>query len=216
MAELTQDSSAVKPLLRGWLHLVWFELALVAGAVWLQRVSPAHRWVVAVYVVAAAGLFGTSALYHRGAWRPPVHRTLQRADHAMIFVLIAGTATPVAWLTMGHQGATVTLAIIWTATGAALFTHVRWMEAPELLVGTTFVVLGCSGVAVLPGVWTTAGVTPFVLMLAGGVVYIIGALLYHVRWPDPWPTVFGYHEAFHVLVCAAATLQYCAIAGYIV
>ena len=90
--------------------------------------------------------------------------------------------------------------------------HMVRMQAPEILVGSTYVALGCVGVVALPAVWVDAGVAPCLLVLAGGVCYIVGALLYHRRHPDPWPTIFGFHEVFHVFVCGGATLHYVAIA----
>jgi hemolysin III len=210
-----RDSITWKPLLRGWLHLVWFEAALVLGTVVVMTVEPSRRPVAAICAASFAALFGTSALYHRGTWRPRAHRLLQRADHAMIFVLIAGTATPVFWLAVPHPLGTVLLIVLWALTGAALLTHMIWMHAPEWLVGSTFIALGCAGIAALPAVWVHAGVVPFSLFLGGGVLYILGAVLYHVRRPDPWPTVYGFHEVFHTFVCCAAALQYFAIARYI-
>ncbi len=105
--------------------------------------------------------------------------------------------------------------VLWSVTAVALATHLVWMTAPEWLVGSTFIALGCVGVGALPAVWSQAGIAAFVLLLAGGVLYIVGAALYHVRRPDPWPTVFGFHEVFHSFVCAAATAQYLAITIFI-
>ena len=210
-----RDLSSWKPLLRGWLHLIWFEASLVLGTILVMSVDASRRPVAAICAASFAGLFGTSALYHRGTWRPRAHSILQRADHAMIFVLIAGTATPVFWVAVPHPYGLAVLIAVWSLTGAALITHMIWMSAPEWLVGSTFIVLGCTGVAALPEVWVRAGVAPFVLFLAGGVLYILGAVLYHLRWPDPWPTVFGFHEVFHAFVCCAAALQYLAIARFI-
>jgi len=204
-----------KPLLRGWLHLIWSEASLVLGTVLIMRVDPDRRTVAVVCAASFAGLFGTSALYHRGTWRPRVHSVLQRADHAMIFVLIAGTATPVFWLAVPRPLGPVLLAVLWTLTSAALITHMVWMTAPEWLVGSTYIGLGCVVVAALPTVWIHVGIAPFILFLVGGVLYILGAVLYHLRQPDPWPSVFGFHEVFHAFVCSAATLQYLAIAGFI-
>jgi hemolysin III len=133
----------------------------------------------------------------------------------MIFFLIAGTATPVFWNALSGGAAVAMLVVLWTLTGAASVIHMLWMQAPEWLVGSTFIALGCSGVAALPEVWVHAGIAPFTLFLAGGVLYIVGAVLYHLRCPDPWPSVFGFHEVFHLFVCLAATLHYVAIAAFI-
>ena len=209
-----RDLIAPKPLLRGWSHLLCFGVSLVFGTVLITSAPAGQRWSATIYVLMLSGLFGTSALYHRGTWNPRTRRLLQRADHAMIFLLIAGTATPVFAATMPAHAPTV-LSLLWGLTAAALLTHLAWMNAPEWLVGGTFILLGCIGVAALPAVWVGAGIVAFAMMLGGGVLYIAGATLYHWRRPDPWPDVFGYHEVFHLFVCAAAALHYATISDLI-
>jgi hemolysin III len=206
-----------KPVWRGWMHLVGFEVSLVVGTLLVVHAGDAGRSVAAgVYAGTVSGLLGTSALYHRGNWAPTVHRRLQRLDHVMIFLLIAGTATPVfALVTPGALGVAL-LSVMWALTGVAMLTHLVWMDAPEVLVGGTFIGLGCVGGAALPFVWVNAGVAAFALMLAGGLLYVTGALLYHWRRPDPIPAVFGFHEVFHTFVSAAAAAHYVAIAILII
>jgi hemolysin III len=162
-----------------------------------------------------SALFGFSALYHRGTWSAAWRQRLQRLDHAMIFFLIAGTATPAFLLTARGAFGLACLIVMWTLTVTAAGIHLAWMSAPELVVGTTFVGLGGAAGLALPWVWIHAGVAPAVLMLAGGLLYLAGALSYHRRRPDPYPSVFGYHEVFHLYVCAAAACQYVAIARFI-
>src|SRR6185437_10795935 len=165
-------------VLRGWLHLLCFWASLAGGALLLAGAhGGAHVTAAAVYSASLSALFGTSALYHRGAWTGAWRLRLRRLDQAMIFFLIAGTATP-AFLLSAPAGAG----------------------------------LACLGGLALPWVWIHAGAASGVLLLAGGLLYIAGALSYHRRWPDPYPSVFGYHEVFHVYVCAAAACQYAAIA----
>ena len=207
---------AVKPLLRGWLHLICFEASLVLGTLALTRAHGAVRiTALAVFAASVSAMFGASALYHRGNWGAAWHRRLQRLDHAMIFLLIAGTATP-AFLIAAHGVARVAgLIAIWMLTLTAAAVHMVWMNAPERLVGGTFVGLGWVAGLALPEVWLHSGVAAGALMLAGGLLYIAGALSYHRRWPNPSPAVFGYHEVFHVYVCAAAACQYTAIALFI-
>jgi len=207
---------AVKPLLRGWLHLISFEVSLVLGTLALTSVHGEVRiTAMAVFAASVSAMFGVSALYHRGNWAAAWHRRLQRLDHAMIFLLIAGTATP-AFLIAAHGTArTAGLVTIWALTLTAAAIHMAWMNAPELLVGGTFVALGWVAGLSLPEVWLHSGATAGALMLAGGLLYTAGALSYHRRWPNPCPAVFGYHEVFHVYVCAAAACQYTAIALFI-
>lgn len=214
---LTYDSKRdlvhAKPVWRGWMHLVAFEVSLVVGTLLVVRAQgPTHAVAAGVYAGTVSGLLGTSALYHRGNWSPAMHRLLQRLDHVMIFLLIAGTATPVYLLVApGAVGVTL-LSVIWGLTAIAMLIHLVWMSAPEVLVGGTFIGLGCLGSTALPFVWVHAGIAAFALMLAGGLLYVAGAVLYHRRWPDPMPTVFGFHEVFHAFVSAGACAQYVAIA----
>jgi hemolysin III len=206
-----------KPVLRGWLHLVWFGISVVIGTLLLVRVHGAIRvTAAAIYVASVSALFGVSALYHRGNWTEAWRRRLQRLDHAMIFFLIAGTATPAFLLANRGAFGLVCLIVMWTLTLAAAGVHMAWMGAPEVLVGATFLGLGWVAGLGLPGVWIHAGVAPAALVLAGGLLYTAGAISYHRRRPDPYPSVFGYHEVFHVFVCAAAACQFAAIALFII
>jgi hemolysin III len=206
----------VKPLLRGWMHLVWFEASLVLGTLVLVHAHGALRiTAVAIFTASVSAMFGVSALYHRGNWSAAWHARLQRLDHAMIFLLIAGTATP-AFLLASHGAFRVAcLVALWALTVTACVIHMVWMNAPELLVGSTFVGLGWVGALALPAVWLHSGAVAGVLLLVGGLLYTAGALSYRRRWPNPNPAVFGYHEVFHVYVCVAAACQFTAIALFI-
>jgi hemolysin III len=213
----TTDSVApVKPMLRGWMHLIWFEASLVIGTLVLVHAHGVVRiTAMAIFVASMSAMFGVSALYHRGNWTEAWRVRLQRLDHAMIFLLIAGTATP-AFLIASHGVFRIAgLIALWTLTLTAGAIHMVWMNAPELLVGSTFVGLGWVGALALPGVWVHSGVVAATLLLVGGVLYMAGALSYRRRWPNPNPAIFGYHEVFHVYVCAAAACQYVAIALFI-
>ena len=208
-----RDVHYAKPVWRGWLHLLWFGASLIACPLLVARAHGAWpRIALAVYGFSVIGLFGVSALYHRGRWTPAWNRRLQRLDHLMIFLLIAGTATPVFLIAARGAFGLTCLIVMWMLTFTAAGLHLAWMHAPELLVGTTFVSLGSLAGVALPAVWMHSGVAPGALIVAGGLLYIAGALSYHRRWPDPCPAVFGYHEVFHAFVCAAAACQYLAIA----
>ncbi len=202
-----------KPVMRGWLHLLWFAASLVLGTLLLVHAQGATRiTAVAIYAASVSALFGISALYHRGTWTDAWRRRLQRLDHAMIFFLIAGTATPAFLLAMHGALGLACLIVLWSLTLAAAGIRMRWMNGPERLVGATFLALGWMGALALPAVWIHAGAVPGALMLAGGLLYTAGAISYHRRWLDRYPSIFGYHEVFHAFVCAAATCQFIAIA----
>jgi hemolysin III len=211
-----RDVFYTKPALRGWLHLLWFEVSLVSGTLLLARVhGDTQITATAIYAASVCGMFGISALYHRGNWSATWRQRLQRLDHAMIFFLIAGTATPAFLLAVRGSLGLVCLIVMWALTATAATVRMAWMSTPERVAGTMFAGLGWLAGLALPWVWAHAGVVPAVLMLAGGLLYTAGALSYHRRWPDPIPSMFGYHEVFHAFVCAAATCQFVAIAMFI-
>ena len=211
-----RDVYYTKPALRGWLHLLWFEVSLVFGTLLVAWAHGATRIAAsAVYAASVCGMFGASALYHCGSWSATWRQRLQRLDHAMIFFLIAGTATPAFLLAVGGTLGLVCLIIMWALTATAAAVRMTRMSTPELIAGAMFVGLGWLAGLALPWVWAHAGVAPALLMLAGGLLYTAGALSYRRRRPDPIPSVFGYHEVFHAFVCTAATCQFVAIAVFI-
>ena len=205
-----------KPALRGWLHLLWFGVSLVAGA-WLLAGArgAAQLSADAIYAASVSALFGTSALYHRGNWGSRWSQRLQRADHVMIYVLIAGTATPAFLLAIPGAFGVAGLAGVWALTLIAATIHLARMKAPEKVVGATFLGLGWLSGMTVPWVWIREGAWPGALMIAGGVLYTTGAIAYHRRRPDPNPAVFGYHEVLHAFVCVAAACQFAAIAMFV-
>jgi hemolysin III len=205
-----------KPAMRGWLHALWFAASIVFGVLLLSGAHGAAQHTAdAVYAVSVTALFGTSALYHRGNWGKTWSRRLQRADHLMIFFLIAGTATPGFLLATRGALGLAGLIVIWAVTLLAAVIHLVWMGAPEIVVGATFVAIGWVAGLALPEVWLHEGIGPGLLMIGGGLLYTVGALAYHRRWPDPDPSFFGYHEVFHACVCAAAACQFIAIAMFV-
>jgi hemolysin III len=133
----------------------------------------------------------------------------------MILVLIAGSATPLFLISVGGSLGLGLLLSFWGLAACALAVHLLWTAVPEAVVASTYIALGCLGGAALPGVWMHAGITAFTLVVGGGLTYIGGAVLYHHRRPDPRPEVFGFHEVFHCCVCLAATVQYVAIAVFV-
>jgi hemolysin III len=198
------------------MHLVSFEAALVLGTLLIVDAGGAGRTALAaIYAASVAGMFGASALYHRGAWAPATAARLQRLDHLMIFVVIAGTATPPMALCLPSPYSWLAVSLMWSLTAIAATLRLIRMQVPEWLAGAIFVGLGWSAGAAVPAVWIRAGVAPAVLMIAGGVLYTVGALAYHRRRPDPIPELFGYHEVFHAFVSLAAACQYVAIACFI-
>jgi hemolysin III len=204
------------PMLRGWVHLLFFEVSLVVGTVLIAAAHGAtETFAAAIYAATVSGLFGVSALYHRGRWRQPARRVLQRADQVMILLLIAGSATPAFLLAVTGRAGVTGLCVLWALALTAAACRIVWLNAPPRLVGAAYLGLGWIAGIALPAVWIRFGIAPVVLLTTGGLLYTVGALVYYRRRPDPIPAVFGYHEVFHAFVCAAATCQFLATALFI-
>ena len=195
----TLDDHPVKPRFRGLLHLLAFPLSIATGSVLLLVVAdtPAERWSCLVYTAAAAILFGVSALYHRGRWDPRTRARLRRLDHSNIFLMIAGTYTPLCVALLDDPARRTVLAIVWVGALAGIVFRVAWLAAPAWLYTPFYVALGWVAVAVLPDLGRAGGGAVVALMVAGGLAYSAGGVVYALERPDPAPATFGYHELFH-------------------
>lgn len=188
-----------KPAMRGWIHAVAAPLSLAAGIVLICLAKqPGLKWACAVFMVSSLILFTNSAAYHLGDWNSKVTNVLRRIDHVNIFLLIAGTYTPVAFALQPFWRNTIIISM-WTCTAIAIIINVIWTTAPRWLYTLVYVIFGIYGLAYMVLFWTSpvAGPVVTILIIAGGVCYIAGAIVYARRSPDPWPRVFGFHEIFH-------------------
>ncbi len=214
-APVTAGAEALlpKPRLRGMLHLVAFPVSLVTGTVLLLAVADdaAERWACLVYTLATATLFGVSALYHRGHWTPSTRALLRRLDHSNIFLMIAGTYTPLCVALLDGTARTVVLAVVWVGALAGIVFRVAWLSAPAWLYTPFYVALGWVAIAVLPALAREGGVAIVVLIAIGGVAYSVGGLVYALRRPDPAPATFGYHEIFHTATLVGFVAHYIAV-----
>jgi hemolysin III len=204
-----------RPRLRGLLHLGAFVVALALGVTLVLLAGLEDGPAFAVYGLAVSGLFGVSALYHRGRWQPAVRARLQRLDHSMIFVLIAGTYTPICvYVLDGGLGAAL-LAVVWGGAVAGAALELRPTPTPRgVLVGVS-IALGWVALLAMPSVVDGLGWVATALVALGGVLYTVGAVIYARRRPDPLPAVFGYHELFHAMTIAGAGLHYAVIALWV-
>lgn len=193
-------------------HQYGFLVALVAGTVLvIGAPTPIAALATAVYAASVCALFGVSALYHRITWTPPVRRWLRHLDHAMIFVLIAGTYTPVGLLVLEGPLATWVLVVVWSGAAAGIALNLGWRQAPGWVGVVVYVALGWVAVVALPQLLRQLGVVGAGLLVAGGLAYSAGALVYARRRPNPAPAVFGYHEIFHLLVVVGVALHFAAV-----
>jgi len=208
--------TAEKPALRGVLHAVAFVISCVVGAAFVAAAPAAHSLAAAVFATSASVMLGTSALYHLVTWSPARRLWMRRADHAGVFLLIAGTYTPVAVISLHGAWRTTVLGVVWSGAAVATLAKTCWVRSPKWLSVAIGIALGWVGVVALPQLERSEGLTPIVLLSAGGVAYTAGALVYARRRPDPLPRVFGYHELFHALTIVALACQYVAVAVFVV
>ena len=217
MPGVAHPAVRVKPRLRGVLHQYAFFVSLASGTLLVLLATTVRASVAAViYAASVSALFGVSALYHRVTWTGPARRRMRRLDHAMIFLLIAGTYTPVGLLVLQGRLGTVVLAVVWGGAIAGIVLELAWAGAPRWLGGTVYLALGWVAVVAMPQLFARLGVTGGMLIVAGGLVYSAGAAVYALRRPDPVPAVFGYHEVFHLLVIAGVAAHFLAISLFVI
>jgi hemolysin III len=202
----------IKPRLRGWLHAGMFPAVLAAGIfLTALAVSPRGRIACGVFTLTACLLFGTSALYHRGDWSPRLNAVLRRLDHANIFLIIAGTYTPLTVLLLPPGSETLLLYGIWAAAGLGIAFRVFWVGAPRWLYTPCYIAMGWAAVFYMPEFLHRGGVAVLVCVIAGGVLYSAGGLIYGIKRPNPSPHWFGFHEVFHSFTLAGFVAHYVGI-----
>jgi len=218
-AARTQAEAAMakaKPRFRGVTHQYAFFVSLVVGGLLIALAPTGEaRLACAIYAFSVSGLFGTSALYHRISWSPRARRWMRRLDHAMIFVLIAGTYTPFALLALDGTFSTIVLAGVWGGALGGIVLQMAWIDSPKWLTAVVYVSMGWFAILAGPELTSELGVLAVVLVGIGGALYTAGAVVYAVERPDPVPAVFGYHEIFHALTIVAALSQFAAIAFFV-
>jgi hemolysin III len=211
------DERVVRPRLRGVLHQGAFIASIIVAPLLLASADASRaRVAAAVFACSVTACFGASALYHRVTWAPSVRRWMRRADHAGVYLLIAGTYTPVALLVLDGAWGRVILVVVWAGALAAILLKFMWVDAPKWVAAAVGLTLGWVAVVALPQLVDRLQLSALTLLIAGGLLYSAGAIVYARRKPDPLPAVFGYHEVFHALTIAAATCQYVAIALFVI
>jgi hemolysin III len=205
------------PRLRGVTHAYAFWLAVVAAAL-LIALTPGGdaRTAAAVYGFGLCALFGGSGLYHRWRWHPRWRPLLRRVDHSTIYLFIAASYTPVGMLVLSGAVQWIVLVTVWAGAAAGVTLSIAWINAPRSVCAVCYVALGWVAVVALPQLTTELPLIALALIGGGGVLYTIGAVVFALGRPNPWPAVFGFHEVFHVFVILAAVCHFVAMAGWIV
>lgn len=205
-----------RPRARGWIHVYSAVVAVICGAalVSLSWAIGSTRAGIAtlIYTLTIVAMFGVSGTYHRTTWaNQTTHRWMKRLDHSMIFVFIAGSYTPFALLSLPQTDGMVLLWIVWSGAIAGVLLKMFWPTAPRWAGVPLYLLLGWVAVWFIGPIRDGVGVAALMLLIIGGALYSIGGALYAIKWPNPWPTTFGYHEFFHACTAAAATCHYIAI-----
>ncbi|MEV0843388.1 hemolysin III family protein [Actinocatenispora sera] len=204
-----------RPRMRGWLHAYAVGVAAVCGVILCSVAASRPGWLAfascLVYSVTICGLFGISALYHRHVWGPRGYAVMKRLDHSMIFLFIAGTYTPFSLLLMPRRTGLIVLSVVWGGALLGVALKMAWPRAPRWLSVPLYIALGWVAAFVFPDIVHGGGWAPFALLLAGGVVYSLGALCYALKRPNPWPRTFGHHEFFHAATLIAAACHHIAV-----
>ncbi len=213
----TASEAGRRPLLRGYLHL-FAAFVAVAGCVVLMLLADSPRAYVggAVFAASLILLYFTSGVYHTITWGRRARAALQRLDHSMIFVLIAGTYTPFCLLVARDAWGIALLSVIWSVAGAGILLKLAWGSAPRWLNALLYVSAGWIAVVAATELADWFAAVPLALLLSGGILYTLGALVYAAGKPNPFPRVFGYHEVFHVMVTAGSALHYSLVAIYVI
>jgi hemolysin III len=207
-----------KPLLRGWFHAVAAlgSVAATIGLLLATRDDPIRFVSMLVFGLSMVELYTLSAVYHIGFWKGRRRTVLRALDHANIFVLIAGTYTPICVNVLSGWLRTGVLALIWTLALAGVVGAVFTLRLPRWLSTGLYIVMGWVSVAAAPELARILPLEVLGLLVGGGVLYSIGALVYALKRPDPFPSIFGYHEIFHLFVIAGSAVFLVAIWGWVV
>jgi hemolysin III len=209
----------IKPLLRGWSHVVAFLTVAALGTIMMMAATEAsstERLWLSMYVLGTLTMFGVSAMYHRVEWQPGAHRVMKKLDHSTIFLAIAGAYTPIAALAIDGWQQVAVLILVWV--GAAVGMALEWLPitVPRRIFTAIYVIVGWSAALALPQLYRNLGAVGFWLVLGGGLSYTLGAVVYALKRPDPWPRVFGFHELFHLGTVIGAGCHLAAIALIVV
>ena len=192
-----------KPTWRGWIHAGTFPLAIVLGIVLIVAADGAAATISSsVFVASSLLLFGNSALYHRIDWKPTTKAVFKRIDHANIFLLIAGSYTPITVLALPHDKSVLLLWLVWAGAGLGILFRVFWIGAPRWLYVPLYLLLGYASLIFIVDFFQ-ANAVMMTLILVGGLFYTVGAVIYGLKKPNPFPGKFGFHEIFHTLTLLA-------------
>ncbi|MBO0779054.1 MAG: hemolysin III family protein [Ktedonobacteraceae bacterium] len=192
----------VKPLLRGWSHAIAAVVSLIFTIIlgWFSRADLPRMISLLIFGLSMVELYTVSAIYHIITWKPAKRRVLRAIDHANIFVLIAGTYTPLCFNILTGWVRLAILVVVWLLAGCGVSTSILTLPLPRWLTATLYIGMGWVVVLALPAFLSVLPWMAVATLIFGGILYTAGAVIYARKKPDPWPRIWGYHEVFHLLV----------------
>ena len=197
-----------KPLLRGWFHAgaALASLIFTIGLVWASAYDPPRMVSMLIFGLSMIELYTVSAIYHIGRWQPRTHRVLRSLDHSNIFILIAGTYTPICFNVLYGWPRVGMLVAIWSLALAGVFVAIFKPNLPRWVGSMLYVGMGWVSLLAVPVIVQALDWAPLLLLVLGGILYTVGAVIYAMKWPNPFPRVFGFHEIFHLFVIAGSVV----------
>ena len=211
LSEITNNEEDQKPSWRGWIHTGVLPIAVAGGVVLVVLADGLTAKIgTAIFFASSILLFGTSAIYHRFNWKPKAKKALKRFDHANIFLLIAGSYTPITLLALPQEKGLWLMVAIWVTALLGIGFRVFWLGAPRWLYVIIYIVMGWAAVVYLPD-FINVNLAMMVLILAGGLMYTLGAVFYALKRPNPVPGHFGFHEIFHSFTVLAFLCHWSAV-----
>jgi hemolysin III len=211
LSEITNNEEDQKPSWRGWIHTGVLPIAVAGGVVLVVLADGLTAKIgAAIFFTSSILLFGTSAIYHRFNWKPKAKKALKRFDHANIFLLIAGSYTPITLLALPQEKGLWLMVAIWVTALLGIGFRVFWIGAPRWLYVIIYIVMGWAAVVYLPD-FINVNLAMMVLILAGGLMYTLGAVFYALKRPNPVPGHFGFHEIFHSFTVLAFLCHWSAV-----
>jgi len=205
---------AVRPLLKGWSHLIAAVAAIALCPILIALSPVGTRVPAAIFAVAVVALFSISGIYHRVQWSPKPFKIMKALDHSMIFVVIAATYTPIAAVALPQTEGRVILTVVWLGALGGVLLNLLWPRAPRPVIVAPYLMIGWVALVVIDDIWRAVGVAGFIMLLCGGLLHSVGAVIYARKRPDPWPTVFGFHELFHLFVIGGIACHYVLVAFF--
>lgn len=207
----------IRPALRGAFHRIAVVLAVPAFAVLIVLAPTAGaRVATAIYAAGILAMLGVSAVYHSGRLSDRTTRIFKRIDHSTILLAVTGSYTAVAVGALDGRSRVTLLVFVWTAAVVGMIIRMRWLHGPRAVTATVYLVVGWSALIEIGALVKSLDAVDTLLLVTGGLLYTVGAIVYSAKWPNPFPRVLGFHEVFHALVVGAVAVHYVLVARLVI